>query len=160
MDAGLDALRNDRMFDFVVDTSAYIPRCARASAEFLADRVGAYALVSTVSVYPELGTLGIDENTPIGRLTEVDPDKTDKIDKVDNENYGPLKALCEEAAEAALPGRTFDVRPGLIVGPRDETDRFTYWPQRVQQSEEVVAPGRPRPQSTARRRLGLVCSKT
>jgi 2'-hydroxyisoflavone reductase len=57
------------------------------------------------------------------------------------ENYGPLKALCEEAAEAAMPGRVFNVRPGLIVGPGDFSHRFTYWPVRVREGGEVLAPG-------------------
>ena len=57
--------------------------------------------------------------------------------------YGGLKALCERAATAAMQGRTFIVRPGLIVGPYDYTDRFTYWPSRIARGGEVLAPGDP-----------------
>jgi 2'-hydroxyisoflavone reductase len=57
------------------------------------------------------------------------------------ENYGPLKALCEQAAEAAMPGKVTNIRPGFIVGPGDTTDRFTYWPVRVSRGREVLVPG-------------------
>ncbi|MBI1379848.1 MAG: NAD-dependent epimerase/dehydratase family protein [Planctomycetaceae bacterium] len=132
---GLKPLEGTRRFDFVVDTSSYVPRITKASAELLADRVGAYALVSTVSVYPDLATKGIDEEAAVGRLE--DP----TVEEITNETYGPLKALCEEAAEAVLGERAFVVRPGLIVGPRDTSDRFTYWPARVQDGGEVLCPG-------------------
>ena len=65
------------------------------------------------------------------------------IEKVDGETYGPLKALCEQAAERAMPGRTCVIRPGLIVGPDDNTDRFTYWPARAARGGEFIAPGAP-----------------
>jgi 2'-hydroxyisoflavone reductase len=65
------------------------------------------------------------------------------MEKVDGETYGPLKALCEQAAERAMPGRTCVIRPGLIVGPDDNTDRFTYWPARAARGGEFIAPGSP-----------------
>ena len=132
---GLKVLEGDRRFDFVVDTSSYVPRITKAACELLADRVGAYALVSSVSVYPDLATKGIDESAPVGRLE--DP----TVEEITNTTFGPLKALCEEAAEAVFQERAMVVRPGLIVGPRDNTDRFTYWPARVQEGGEVLAPG-------------------
>src|SRR6185312_13096717 len=61
-----------------------------------------------------------------------------------NDTYGPLKALCEQAAEAAMPGRVTVIRPGLIVGPHDSTDRFTYWPARAAKGGEMLAPGDPK----------------
>jgi len=100
--------------------------------------VGQYLFVSTCSVYPDLGTLAIDETS---RLAEID-DPT--IERVDGETYGALKVLCERAAEEVLPGRTTVVRPGLIVGPGDTSDRFGYWPRRVADGGEVLAPGDPR----------------
>jgi 2'-hydroxyisoflavone reductase len=57
--------------------------------------------------------------------------------------YGPLKALSEQEAEKWFPKQTLIIRPGLIVGPRDETDRFTYWPVRIDRGGEVLAPGDP-----------------
>lgn len=136
-DHDLDALRG-RRWDAVIDTSGYVPRHVRGPAELLADAVGQYLFVSTCSVYPELGAAPIDETS---RLAEIaDP----TIERVDGETYGALKVLCERAAEAALPGRTTIVRPGLIVGPGDDSDRFGYWPRRVARGGEVLAPGDPR----------------
>jgi 2'-hydroxyisoflavone reductase len=80
---------------------------------------------------------GIDENAPISKIDD------ETIEDVTGGTYGALKALCEQAVEAALPGRTLVVRPGLIVGPYDASDRFTYWPYRVAQGGRVLAPGRP-----------------
>lgn len=135
-DHDLDALRG-RRWDAVIDTSGYVPRHVRGPAELLAPNIGQYLFVSTCSVYPDLGTLAIDETS---RVAEID-DPT--IERVDNETYGALKVLCERAAEELLPGRTTVVRPGLIVGPGDTTDRFGYWPKRVARGGEVLAPGDP-----------------
>src|SRR5262245_1765619 len=84
--------------------------------------------VSTASVYPDdlFKKSGVDETAPVAKL----PDES--VEKVTNETYGPLKALCEQAAEKIMPGHVTVIRPGLIVGPLDPTDRFTYWPVRVQ----------------------------
>lgn len=132
--AGLAALEG-RAWDAVVDTCAFVPRVAEASARLLSGRVGHYALVSTVSVYSDLGPLGLDEDAPVGTLD--DP----SVEEVTNTTYGPLKALCEDAVEAGFEGRTTIARPGLIVGPRDRTHRFAYWPLRVRAGGEVLAPG-------------------
>src|SRR4029078_10085664 len=78
---------------------------------------------------------GLDESAPVGNLD--DPN----VEEVTGETYGPLKALCEQAVEQALPGRALTIRPGLIVGPHDYSERFTYWVQRVAQGGEEPAPG-------------------
>ncbi len=130
---GLKALEG-RSWDAVIDTSGYVPRIVRASAELLAPRVGHYVFISSISVYKELPWPGMDESAPVATLE--DP----TVENVP-EHYGALKALCEQAAEAAFPGRTTNIRPGLIVGPDDPTQRFTYWPVRVAQGGEVLAPG-------------------
>ncbi len=135
-DGKLDALKG-RRWDAVIDTSGYVPRLVDASATLLADACDHYLFVSTVSVYRDFATPGMDEDTPVGTLD--DP----TVETVDGETYGPLKALCEQAAERAMPGRTTVVRPGLIVGPGDPTDRFTYWPVRIADGGEVLAPGTP-----------------
>ena len=135
-DGGLAALRG-RRWDAVVDTSGYLPRVVRASAELLADAVGHYTFISSISVYPHFRVMGQDESAPVGTLD--DP----TVEEVTGESYGPLKALCEQAAEQALPGRTLIVRPGLIVGPHDYSDRFTYWVRRVAQGGELLAPSHP-----------------
>jgi 2'-hydroxyisoflavone reductase len=134
--ADVSALKG-RSFDAVLDTSAYVPSHVRRVKEALGDGVGHYTMVSTVSVYPGMGQSRdpIDEDTPVGALD--DP----TTEKVTGATYGPLKALCERAAEAAWPGRVANVRPGLIVGPGDPTDRFTYWPVRVARGGVVLAPG-------------------
>jgi 2'-hydroxyisoflavone reductase len=124
-------------WDAVIDTCGYIPRHVRAAAELLAPSVGHYTFISTISVYPEYSKVGIDEGDPVGTLD--DP----TVEQVTGESYGPLKALCEAAAEAAMPGRVLTIRPGLIVGPHDPSDRFTYWPARVARGGRYLAPERP-----------------
>src|SRR4051812_22147676 len=131
---GLKALEG-KEWDAVVDTSGYVPRIVKASAELLAKKVKQYVFISTVSVYSDFSKPGVDENSPVGKVA----DPTDE--KATNEAYGPLKALCEQAAEAAMPGHVTNIRPGLIVGPGDPTDRFTYWPVRISKGGDVLAPG-------------------
>ncbi len=126
-----------RRWDAVIDTCGYEPGVVRRSAELLADAVSCYIFISTISVYADLSRPGIDENAPVAQLPEG-ADQTFAI-----ENYGPLKALCEQTAERAMPGRVLTIRPGLIVGEYDPTDRFSYWPWRVARGGEVLAPGNP-----------------
>ncbi|MGD6066179.1 epimerase, partial [Xanthomonas citri pv. citri] len=116
------------------DTSAYIPADVTRSAKLLAPKIKQYVLVSTISVYAK-NDVPSDVNSPLAVL--ADP----TVDKVSNETDGGLKALCEKAAEAELPGRTTVVRPGLIVGPGDNRDRFTYWPARADRGGEILGPG-------------------
>lgn len=130
----LSALEGERKWDAVLDTSAYIPADATRSAKLLAPKVKQYLLVSTISVYAK-NDVPSDETSPLAVLS--DPNVTE----VTGETYGGLKALCEKAAEAELPGRTTVVRPGLIVGPGDNSDRFTYWPARADRGGEILAPG-------------------
>ncbi len=151
-DAGVTELRGDRdagdlsaleegRWDSVVDTSGYVPGQVRAAAELLGPRIGHYVFVSTISVYADTSAANVDESTPVAR---VEPEVVERVKTIREAfaHYGPMKALCEEAAEAALPGRVANVRPGLIVGPGDPTDRFTYWPVRVRRGGEVLAPAR------------------
>lgn len=126
-----------RRWDAVIDTCGYLPGVVARSAAALADSVENYTFISSESVYASPLEPGIDESAPVGRL------ENETVEEVTGETYGPLKALCEQAVEAALPGRALVVRPGLIVGPHDISDRFTYWPFRVAQGGEVLAPGRP-----------------
>ncbi len=138
-DEGLKALEGTRRWDAVVDTSGYYPRLVRASAELLAERSGQYVFISSISVYADASRPGIDETSPVGTI----PDETVETMGEGYANYGPLKALCEQAAERAYPGRATNIRPGLIVGPRDNGPRFTYWPVRVRRGGEVLSPGSP-----------------
>ena len=126
-----------RRWDAVIDTCGYVPRIVRASAELLADAVQHYTFISSISVYADLSKPGADESTPVGTLQDA------TVEEITDTTYGPLKALCEQAAAEAMPGRVLVVRPGLIVGPHDPTDRFTYWPHRIAQGGEVLAPRQP-----------------
>ena len=131
----MSALEGDRRWDAVLDTSAYLPADVTRSAQLLGKRVGQYVLVSTISVYAKNDTPGQDESAPLIEL----PDPS--VTEVTGETYGGLKALCEKAAQAQMPGRVTIVRPGLIVGPGDHTDRFTYWPARADRGGEILAAG-------------------
>lgn len=135
-DGQLDALRSGE-WDAVIDNSGFVPRHVRLSAELLAGRVRQYVFVSSISVYADFAAPRA-EDAPVGRLDD------ESVEKVDGATYGPLKALCEQAAQRAFPGRCCVLRPGLIVGPEDNTDRFTYWPARAARGGEFLAPVGPR----------------
>ncbi len=126
-----------RQWDACIDTSGYAPRMVTESATLLAKNgLRHYLFVSSVSVYPDSAfhKIGVDEQTPVATL------KDPTNETVTAESYGPLKAACEAAANRAMPGRVTIVRPGLIVGPRDPTDRFTYWTARLDRGGDVLAP--------------------
>ncbi|MBZ0286837.1 MAG: SDR family oxidoreductase [Anaerolineae bacterium] len=132
----LSALKG-RQWDAVVDTCGYVPRVVRESAELLADNVAHYTFISTISVYSDTTQYNMDEGGPLATIEDA------SREDVTGETYGALKVLCEKAAEAVMPGRVLHVRSGLIVGPHDPTDRFTYWPVRVALGGEILAPGHP-----------------
>ncbi len=137
-DDGLSALVG-RKFDVVIDNSGYYPRHVLATAELLAPNVKHYIYISSISAYDNPAIEGQDVTAPVATMD----DPTVEEMGPNWENYGPLKALCEAAAEAAMPGRVTVVRPGYIVGPGDHTHRFTYWPLRVRDGGEVAVPGHP-----------------
>lgn len=112
-DGDLDVLR-DRTWDGVIDTSGYVPDVVRQSAELLRAAVERYVFVSTISVYGDPG-----------------------------EEYGANKLACERVVEEVYGDRSTRVRAGLIAGPYDPTDRFTYWPRRLAAGGDVLAPGDP-----------------
>ena len=138
-------------WDLVVDTSCYIPAHVTAAIEALGDRVGHYVVVSTISVYADGdGTGENGEVTEDHKLAEISAEKLAEYEVIQDvgrkdggQYYGALKAECERAARKALPGKVTVVRPGLIVGPDDGSDRYTYWPVRVAEGGEVLAPGDP-----------------
>jgi 2'-hydroxyisoflavone reductase len=128
----------DRHWDAVIDTCGYFPHIVQLSAQALAGSVERYVFISSISVYGEPPTTpGFDENAPVAQL--AGKYLTDYAD----ESYGTRKALCEQVIENELPGRTLNIRPGLIVGPYDPSDRFTYWPSRLKRGGTVLAPGNP-----------------
>jgi len=141
-EAGDLASLQGRKFDAVIDTSAYVPAHAEATAKLFADSCPHYQLISTISVYGSFGERPdtIDETTVVAEVGDEDTAKVNTIRQA-MPFYGALKARCEAAAEAAMPGRVANLRPGLIVGPGDNSDRFTYWPWRIHKGGEVLCPG-------------------
>jgi 2'-hydroxyisoflavone reductase len=132
----LDSLRG-RKWDVVIDDTGQIPKYVKMSAELLAPNVGYCLYISSISAYASFAKPN-DENSPTGKLS--DPN----IDKTTDETYGPMKALCEQYSAEAFKGRASIVRPGYIVGPLDNSDRFTYWPVRASKGGEMLAPGTPK----------------
>jgi 2'-hydroxyisoflavone reductase len=129
----------------VIDVPTTLPVWVRDAAEVLKGNVDRYIFVSTISVYSNVSKPGADETAPLLKYEGADAMKeTSQTLRASNFGlYGPLKALSEAEAEKWFPGKTLIVRPGLIVGPGDESDRFTYWPVRVARGGEVLAPGNP-----------------
>lgn len=137
-DRGVDLSALDgKRWDAVVDTCGYVPRVVMMAAEKLRDAVERYCFISTISVYNDPVQAGADEDAPLKTLTD------ETTEEVTGETYGGLKVLCEQVAEAAMPGRVLTVRPGMIVGPYDPTDRFPYWTDRLAAGGEVLVPGKP-----------------
>ena len=129
----LEALRG-RSWDAVIDDTGYIPKYVKMSAELLAPSVRYCLYISSISAYASFAAPN-DEHSALGKLADSE------VDKVTNDTYGPMKALCEQYSAAAFENRMSIVRPGYIVGPLDPTDRFTYWPVRVARGGEMLAPG-------------------
>jgi len=140
----LDALKN-RQWDVVIDNPTTLPAWVRDAAQILKGNVDRYVFTSTISVYED-SKVGPDENAPLQKYDGPDPYKEtlEAMKAGGFKTYGPLKALSEKEAEKWFPRKTLIIRPGLIVGPRDETDRFTYWPVRIDRGGEVLTPGSPK----------------
>ena len=124
-----------RSWDGAVDTSGYVPRILRQSAELLRDAVDRYVFVSSISVHDDFSQ-PVEESTPVAQLE--DPAIEEIV-----EHYGALKAACETVIDEVYGERGASVRAGLIVGPYDPTDRFTYWPRRIAAGGDVLGPGDP-----------------
>ncbi|KAA3598079.1 MAG: NAD-dependent epimerase/dehydratase family protein [Calditrichaeota bacterium] len=123
-----------KTWDAVIDTCGYFPRVVKESAELLKDSVEHYTFISSISVYENLDKPNADELTPVAKI------KDKETEEITAQSYGPLKALCEEMAEKIMPKKTLNIRPGLIVGPFDPSDRFTYWVHRIAQGGKVLTP--------------------
>lgn len=142
----IDKLRG-RRWDAVIDTCGMLPSALRSAAEVLSDSVDRYVFISSQNAYADVSAPGVTETAPLATLTSTQLDDAYAIDRSGEPSYGKLygglKAMCEQAAEEVMPNRVLIIRPGLIVGPNDYTDRFTYWVARVARGGEVLAPGRP-----------------
>lgn len=130
-----DSLKDGR-WDVVIDNPTTRPRWVREAAAALKGRVDHYVFISTISVYAANDTPGADESAAVATTTTPDVESGPEFPPL----YGPLKALAEQEAQRAFPGAATIVRPGLIVGVGDPSDRFTYWPVRVARGGEVLAP--------------------
>lgn len=126
-----------REWDAVIDVAGYLPRIVRLSAEGLERSVKRYVYISSVSAYAGFSKIGINESDPVGKLED------ESVEEITGETYGPLKALCEKTVQDLYGDRALVIRPGLIVGPHDPTDRFTYWPVRVKRGGDMITPDRP-----------------
>jgi 2'-hydroxyisoflavone reductase len=124
-------------WEAVIDTCGYVPRIVRLSAQSLEGSVSHYVFISSISAYAGFSKVGIDESDPVGKMED------ETVEEITGETYGPLKALCERAVQETYRERSLIIRPGLIVGPYDPTDRFTYWPVRVARGGAVLAPEEP-----------------
>jgi 2'-hydroxyisoflavone reductase len=130
------AVLGDQRWDATIDVCAYVPSQVRRLHQALADRGGHHLFVSTVSVYREPSGPGADEDSPL--LDEP----TDDGEEVTSETYGPLKVACERAARAAYGEDNLTViRPTYVVGPRDMTARYPWWPLRAARGGPMIAPG-------------------
>lgn len=132
-----------RTWDVCIDNPTSLPYWVRDAGKVLAGKVGHYLFISTISVYADGSKHGIDENSALAEYKGKDAmAETRETLVADIANlYGPLKALSEAEAHKQFGKNVTIVRPGYIVGPRDETDRFTYWPKRVSEGGEILVPG-------------------
>jgi 2'-hydroxyisoflavone reductase len=130
-----DALKTGE-WDVVIDNPTTRPRWVREAAAAVKGRAGQYVFISTISAYAAHDTPGADESATLATTTTPDVEDGPAFPPL----YGPLKALAEQEAQKAFPGRATIIRPGLIVGVGDTTDRFTYWPVRIAKGGEVLAP--------------------
>lgn len=128
------------VFDAVLDISGYLPRHVRASVELLAPHTETYLFISSVSVYADPVAEGVEET---GGLIALE-DET--VEEITPETYGGLKVVCERIVREVAGDSTLVVRPGIIAGPDDFTDRFSYWAWAADRciGPELLAPGSPR----------------
>ena len=131
-DGDLSSLRG-RSWDAVIDTCGFVPRVVRESAQLLASAVDHYTFVSSISAYGDFSRRRLTEETPVSELPDPASEDIERY-------YDQLKAACERELAAAFGERSLIVRPGLIVGPYDPTERFTYWVRRLADGGPVLAP--------------------
>ena len=138
----MDELRG-KTWDVCIDNPTTLPFWVRDAGDVLQGNVGQYVFISTISVYDPSGQTGIDEDSPLMRYTGGDPLAVTPEQFAQNGGalYGPMKVASEEEARRWFGDATTVIRPGLIVGPGDQTDRFTYWPVRIERGGDILAPG-------------------
>lgn len=137
----VSALKGQK-FDVVLDNPTTFPAWVRNAAQHLKGNVGHYIFISTESVYPDNSKPNQDETAGTTPMP-ADLDPYTLVRENQGKYYGALKTFAEQEAERQYPGKVTIVRPGLIVGPLDRSDRFTYWPARIDKGGDVIAPGTP-----------------
>lgn len=135
-DGNLESLKG-RNWDAVIDTSGTLPRLVRDSSEILAHSIKHYTFISSVGVYQDFYQQKINESYRLAKLED------EKNEEITEKSYAGLKAACEKIVSDYFPGNCLIIRPGLIVGPLDPTERFSYWPIRVKEGGEILAPASP-----------------
>lgn len=130
-----------REWDAVIDLPTTLPKWIRDAGAVLKDRTPHYTFISTIGVNADFSGETLTENGPLQQYTGTEDPFS--FTRLEGPLYGPLKAISERETERLYPGRALIVRPGLIVGPFDPTDRFSYWPIRMERGGEVLAPGNP-----------------
>ncbi len=131
-----------RKWDVCIDNPTTLPSWVRDAGKVLGKNVGQYVFISTISVFADTSRPGMDEKAALAEYRGTDAMAENRATLLANmELYGPLKARSEKEASKQFGEAVTIIRPGLIVGPGDETDRFTYWPVRIDRGGDVLAPG-------------------
>lgn len=139
--SGLEKLVTDgRRFDAVIDTFTYVPKTVTDAMDILLPAMGQYVVISTTSVYANRTDVGMDEDGEKARVSDEIASGI-KTHREVGQHYGAMKVRVEEAAEERFPGKVCIIRPGLIVGERDTSGRFTYWPVRATEGGTMIGPG-------------------
>jgi 2'-hydroxyisoflavone reductase len=139
----IELLKN-RKWDAVIDTCGYLPQSVEKSVNVLGNNIDQYVFISTISVYKDFSKKDFNEDSALLSMSRTEADDLTKDnDSAIMSHYGELKALCEQVLLESLPNKSLIIRPGLIVGPYDGSDRFTYWVNRVKEGGKVLAPGHP-----------------
>jgi 2'-hydroxyisoflavone reductase len=140
----LRALRDGGPWDAAIDVTGYRPEDVAASSQALAGRVEHLTFISTISVYDDVSQPGVEEDAPLARCSARSSQVVPLSGRGGWEDYGALKALCEQAVHEATsspPTRALIVRPGIVAGPYDPTNRFSAWVARMARGGRVLAPG-------------------
>jgi len=140
------AVLQNRQWDAVVDVSGYVPSAVEAAARLLCSNVETYLYISSISVYGTV-TKSVDEITPVVEINDDDLPAAEKLSGEESPTamtyckyYGPLKARCESIVKQYFPKRHVILRPGLVAGSYDYTNRMAYWITRLQQGGDYLAP--------------------
>ena len=124
----------NRQWDVVIDNSAFVPRAVKYLLNIIADNIEHYIFISTGSVYAQARQKYRDEKAP---LKAIDDPSSEDV----NRHYGALKVLCEQSAQAIMPGRVMVMRMGIVAGPGDHSDRFHYWAVKASRGGDIAVPG-------------------